>query len=165
MKICYADKSQPATEDLNAIFLAGPTPRSSDVPSWRPEALQILETLGYDGTVFVPERSDWTTKFTYEHQTDWEYSNLLHSRVIAFWVPRNMETMPALTTNVEFGFWLARSPERVVYGRPENAANTRYLDWLYAKWVRLQLWSDVAPSDSLQETMKLAVEVSRFSKD
>lgn len=43
MKICYSDQLIDSS-----VFLAGPTPRSIDVASWRPDALVILEDLGYN---------------------------------------------------------------------------------------------------------------------
>jgi len=39
--------------------------------------------------------------------------------------------MPAFTTNVEFGTYVKSG--RIVYGRPDDAPNNRYLDWLYKK--------------------------------
>jgi hypothetical protein len=117
-----------------AIFLAGPTPRSTDVKSWRPEAVEILRLAGFDGDVLAPERMDWAVKFDYEDQVEWELRGLENCAVIAFWVPRDMATMPALTTNVEFGMFV-RS-RRAIYGRPHDAPHTRYLDHLYRKYAR-----------------------------
>jgi len=113
-----------------AIFLAGPTPRKSDVVSWRPKAIEILKEAGFDGTVLIPERKDWSVQFDYTDQVQWERIGLELASTILFWVPRHMEDMPALTTNIEFGYWVAKSPERVLYGRPNDAPNNRYLDWL-----------------------------------
>lgn len=54
-----------------SIFLAGPTPRDKETPTWRNEALQILETLGYRGVVYVPEpRGKWAHE--YMDQVNWE---------------------------------------------------------------------------------------------
>jgi hypothetical protein len=114
-----------------SIFLAGPTPRASRVPSWRPDALRILEELGFDGDVLVPERRDWRARFAYEDQVEWEYAGLQACSRIAFWVPRRLDTLPGLTTNVEFGFYLKSG--RALYGRPDDAEKCRYLDWLYEK--------------------------------
>lgn len=130
MKIFTPDKSVPEIKGPR-IFLAGPTPRSPDVKSWRPEALRILADLKFDGNVFVPERSDWTVQFDYYDQVEWEYDSLSLATIIAFWIPRELKSMPAFTTNVEFGLYIRQKP--VVYGRPEGAPNTRYLDWLYRK--------------------------------
>lgn len=153
MNVRYSDE-EPLKQLENAIFLAGPTPRSSEVHSWRPEALRILrDELQYKGIVCVPERRDWAVKFAYEDQVEWEYASLSHSTAIAIWVPRCMQTMPALTTNVEFGYWLAKSPHRVVYGRPDGAPNTRYLDWLYEKITGRK------PVNTLESVLRLASTV------
>jgi hypothetical protein len=44
MKLIYSDQPLPNLKEP-AIFLAGPTPRSLNVASWRPEAIKILEQL------------------------------------------------------------------------------------------------------------------------
>lgn len=131
MKIIYSDQ-EPVFDDF-CIFLAGPTPRKKEVLSWRPDAIKILEELNFNGIVFVPERKETITNFDYINQVNWEENCLHNCHKIVFWVPRNMETMPGLTTNVEFGYWMAKDPNKVLYGRPENSSNTRYLDWLYKK--------------------------------
>lgn len=131
MKVSYSDQ-EILLDDGPSIFLAGPTPRSQDVPSWRPDALEILRELNFDGTVFVPERGNGESKIDYDDQVEWERAGLSNARAILFWVPRTLDNMPAFTTNVEFGYWLAKSPERIVYGRPPDAPKNRYLDWLYA---------------------------------
>jgi len=84
MNIRFAD--QPLEIGQPSIFLAGPTPRSPDVSSWRPQALGLLEELGFTGTVLVPERRDWSVKFNYLDQVEWEYAGLESCSVIAFWV-------------------------------------------------------------------------------
>ena len=53
MQINYSDEKVLKGE--KSIFLAGPTPRSLDVETWRKEAIRILEELGFDGIVYVPE--------------------------------------------------------------------------------------------------------------
>ena len=152
MQVRYSD--EPVFSDGLSIFLAGPTPRSKDTKSWRPEAVQILKELGFKGTVLVPERKDWSIQFDYTDQVDWEFAGLATSTVIVFWVPRDMTTMPALTTNVEFGFWTALKPGAVVYGRPDNAASVRYLDWMYGRVAGKE------PLQTLGETLRVAVELA-----
>jgi hypothetical protein len=94
-------------------------------------------------------------KFDYTDQTEWEHAGLSKATVILFWVPRDMATMPALTTNVEFGLWIAETPEKVIYGRPDTAANVRYLDWLYTKRAgRTAL-------NTLEDTLKAAVAAAK----
>lgn len=110
-----------------SIFLAGPTTRSAEVPSWRPEALRLL--TDFPGEVFIPEWSDglWHRTPEEDYQIKWEHAHLQRARTILFWIPRVIETMPAFTTNVEFGLWLESG--KVVYGRPSWAAKVNYLDW------------------------------------
>jgi hypothetical protein len=128
MEIAYSD--QPLKSHAHSIFLAGPSPRSKDVTSWRIEALRILDQLQYDGLVYVPERSGVAT-FDYLSQVEWEFECLIRAEHIAFWVPRDLEKLPGFTTNVEFGYFV--SDDKAFYGRPDGAALTRYLDWFYKK--------------------------------
>jgi hypothetical protein len=135
MNIIYCDQPVEVINPWShSIFLAGPTPRSSTVPSWRPAAIAILKEMGYDGQVIVPEREHDSWKINYDEQVEWEHYGLETCDVIAFWVPRQMATMPALTTNVEFGRYVASG--RALYGRPENAEKCRYLDYIYKKYNR-----------------------------
>lgn len=131
LKLLYVD--QPQFEQGPAIFLAGPTPRSHSVKSWRPNAVEILERLGYDGTVLIPEGSqpDNTWPVGFMTQVEWEHAGLENCTVVCFWIPRDMMTLPGLTTNVEFGRYVGRRP--MVYGRPDGAPHTGYLDWLFKK--------------------------------
>jgi hypothetical protein len=36
-----------------------------------------------------------------------------------------------LTTNHEHGFWLARQPRKLVYGRPDDSYRNTYLDLMF----------------------------------
>jgi len=125
------DSQAPETFE-RSIFLAGPTPRSPEVSSWRPEALKILERLGYDGVVFVPEWTDASSKsqldqrFLHFQAVRWEDKHLNMSDQILFWIPRDMKTMPGLTTNIEFGRW--EGSGKIVLGHPKEAPHTSYLD-------------------------------------
>ncbi|HET6574537.1 MAG TPA: nucleoside 2-deoxyribosyltransferase domain-containing protein [Fimbriiglobus sp.] len=147
MDVIFSD--QPVVVRHPSIFLAGPTPRSSDISSWRPEALDLLRGLGFASTVLVPERRDWSVTFDYLDQVDWEYAGQEGCSVIAFWVPRHPESLQGLTTNVEFGRYVGSG--RCVYGRPDGAPHTRYLDWLYDKLTGRR------PHETLSAAMKAAV--------
>ena len=59
----------------------------------------------------------------------WERNALIEATIIVFWVPREIPNMSGFTTNVEFGYWLHSG--KVLYGRPNGAPKTKYLDWLY----------------------------------
>jgi hypothetical protein len=136
-----------------AIFLVGPSPRDSATPSWRPEAVETLKNIGFEGIVFVPERESWNG-VDYLDQVEWEHETLQYASYtgcIAAWVPRELEKMPAFTTNVEFGRFVDCG--RFAYGRPDGAPKTGYLDWLYGKETGLR------PCNSLAALMALAVEI------
>ena len=150
MEVFFSD--QPPLIRPPSLFLAGPTPRSRKVMSWRPEALSILRQLGFAGTVLVPERRDWLVKFDYLDQVEWEYAGLEAASVLAFWVPRDLDKLPGFTTNVEFGRYLA--PGRVAYGRPPGAPHTAYLDWLYRKLTARE------PEATLEGTLRAAVAMT-----
>ena len=143
MQILYARQSLP-----KSIFLAGPTPRDSETKSWRPEALEILKALNFDGTVFIPEDDSWAYKDNYDDQVEWELQALHSASVIAFWVPRELNLMPAFTTNVEFGMLAHR--QNVVLGYPKNAPKMKYLETIANLYY-------VPTCHSLQETMIYAV--------
>lgn len=134
-----------------AIFLAGPTPRSADVPSWRPEAIRILEGLGFEGKVYVPEPNgrDWAEN--YDDQIFWEWEAIHQSTVTIFWVPRHIETMPAFTTNVEFGLTVASS--RILLGAPAGAPKMGYLRALASRY-RVPMF------DALDEMLASAVRMT-----
>jgi 8-oxo-dGTP pyrophosphatase MutT (NUDIX family) len=142
----YARTRFPSTV-ARTLFLAGPTPRSADVPSWRPRALELLKE--FDGHVFVPEDEAGGVRGDYDDQIEWELTGLARADCILFWVPRQMDTMPALTTNVEFGHFC--SSGRVVLGVPPEAAKIRYLRELAAR-------KSVPTFETLEATVAAAVE-------
>lgn len=146
--VVYANEAPPKSL-TKSIFLAGPTPRSKEVPSWRPEALRILEKHGYDGVVFVPETSDGKWREDYVGQVEWEERCLNIADCILFWVPREMTTMPALTTNSEWGMW--QNSGKVVFGAPLEAVSVRYQRY-YAEKLRVPHFT------SLEETILGALE-------
>lgn len=116
----------PTDTDDMVIFLAGPTPRDPKVKSWRPGFIEQLGKSGYQGTVLVPERSTGTD-YDYLPQVKWEEAGLEMADLIIFWVPRDLETMPGFTTNIEFGEWM--SSRKCILGFPKDAPNTRYMEY------------------------------------
>ena len=150
MNVVYA-LQEPPRSWKHAIFLAGPSPRDPETPSWRPEALRLLEELGYKGVVFVPEPKDGQWKNSYTDQTEWEKMGLDMADRIVFWVPRDLVRMPAFTTNVEFGRYVDSG--KAVLGFPEGAPKTRYLEWLAGN-----VDSDVPVTHTLKEILEVAIE-------
>ena len=109
MRVYYAPQPLPSIHSQTPIFLVGPTPREVAVPSWRPEALTVLERLGYDGLVLVPEPKDGIWPKNFVEQVEWERQGLEAASTlgcVAAWVPRELEKMPGFTTNVEFGLYV-----------------------------------------------------------
>ena len=156
MKINYSDQKVIKGED--SIFLAGPTPRDADVQTWRSEAIKILEELGFDGVVYVPELEHDNRTFDYNNQVWWEREALHNANVIVFWVPRNMKTMPALTTNTEYGYWILKNVDKVVYGRPDDSERNKNLDW----WFEVE--AGEKPLNDLTTVLKKAIEMSKIKQ-
>jgi len=133
--------TQDSTEtNSKSVFLAGPTPRSKDVSSWRPEAISIFKRhIETPLSLFIPE-PNWNTGITFAQLNlnygseiiEWEHEALEKSDIILMWVPRDLDTMPAFTTNLEFGMFVKN--KNFFYGRPDNAPKTRYLDFCYEKF-------------------------------
>lgn len=116
---------QPPLRWTASLFLAGPTPRTPEVASWRPQALAAIgRHWAGPGplVVFLPEPRDevWPE---YVHQRTWELHWGDRSDVVLFWIPRG-PGMPALTTNDEWGRW--KDTGRVVLGTPPDAPSVRY---------------------------------------
>jgi hypothetical protein len=116
-----------------SVFLAGPTPRTATVPSWRPDAIAALGQA-WTGhrplTVLTPESRGGRRAAEYHDQVDWEATGLDTATAILFWIPRDLRDLPGFTTNVEFGLYVRSG--RVVLGCPPDCPNperNRYLIW------------------------------------
>lgn len=125
MKVVYANEEFPK-ETRKSIFLAGPTPREKGILSWRKEAIKILEDMGYDGHVFIPEPRNGKWRGDYYGQIEWEKKGLSKADCILFWIPRDLETLPGFTTNIEFGMYA--SSGKIVLGAPSGAPKMKYLE-------------------------------------
>lgn len=144
----YSD--QEVLKGNKSIFLAGPTPRGKDTISWRIEACRILDKIGFDGIVYIPEYSSWKPKESYVDQAMWEREALSNASVILFWIPRHLPNMSGFTTNVEFGYWLHTG--KVIYGRPNDAEKIKYLDWLY------EFDYGIKPIDNLEQLLNEVIK-------
>lgn len=132
MKTVYYYEERPK-HFSKSIFLAGPSPRSNDVSSWRPKALEILRQRHYDDVVYIPEfRNGVHPPPDYKNAPPWEHEMMDGSDVVLFWIPRDIETMPGFTTNVEFGM-LANSG-KVILGSPKSAHKMGYLKFMANKF-------------------------------
>jgi hypothetical protein len=146
--------------DGPSVFLAGPTPeRGSGVPSWRPAAVAELAAQ-WTGpgvlTVVSPESRHGVRAARYEDQVDFETAARAAAAAILFWIPRDMATMPGMTTNVEFGLDVATG--RAVLGVPPHCPNperNRYLVYVAGRFgvpVRQTLPDTVTAALNLLDT-------------
>jgi hypothetical protein len=156
MQVVYTGEEMPQSF-TKSIFLAGPTSRIEEVASWRPDAIQLLEDMGYDGVVFVPEDREGGVHLEYDHQIAWEDKYLNLADCIVFWVPRDLSLdsrgfpkRAALTTNIEWGAWADSG--KVVLGAPEDAEKMSYLKH-YAEEYKVPF------SESLTQTLKSAMDM------
>jgi hypothetical protein len=134
-----------------SIFLAGPTAGEGKF-SWRTDAIEMFRQLGFDGHLFVPEPNgfDWPTPEQHDAIVDWEVDGLNRADCILFWVPRNMETMPGLTTNIEYGEWFKSG--KVVLGSPGDAPKMDYMKYRGFQHGVDPQWS------SLEQTVSWAIK-------
>ncbi|MFA6859875.1 MAG: nucleoside 2-deoxyribosyltransferase domain-containing protein [Clostridia bacterium] len=140
----------------SSIFLAGPTIRKEQEAdlkkeSWRKEAISILNELNFDGIVYVPEYEKMKGFVEKDAQFEWEWNALHSSSVIVFWIPRKFPELPAMSTNVEFGFYVS-SGKPIIYGRPNDSDKHYYLDKLYEKVL------NKTPFNNLKDTLIEAIK-------
>lgn len=160
MKIIYTPEK--ITEERSkeiSIYLAGPTYRGphDHRKSWRSDALKILKEKEFKGIIYVPELSPGLQPvgWTYSRQIDWELDAMKESTVILFWIPRDLEELPAFTTNTEFGEWM--KSDKIVAGAPGDAPKNEYIR---ERCSRLDIPWSISLSDCIsnviQKTKKLA---------
>ena len=145
------------------IFLAGPTVRGNQYdklgPSWRVKACKLLKEYGFDGAVVLPE-------FTNPYESDkgrtelpvWEHNGLTRADCILFWLPRTRELW-GLNTNSEHGFWLAKDPLKLVYGRPDDAFRIAYNDIMHNQ-IYHELDTTRPIYNTLEDTVKASIELA-----
>jgi len=133
MKVSYSDA--PVVMGEKSIFLAGPTVRKEqqqdwEKGSWRNEAIEILQELGFDGIVYVPEYSTMKDFVDKDDQFIWEWDALHAASLVVFWVPL----------------------KPILYGRPEGSDKNGYLDRIYFKALGNK------PYNELKALLQAAVE-------
>lgn len=143
-----------------SIFLAGPTPRSQNVSSWRPAAVQEFESQGFGGTLLLPEDRSGVFNCTYDAQVEWEEAGLSASSCIMFWVPRSFPDMPAFTTNDEWGSW--KKSGKVTWGAPQEAEKVSY-QWYYAR--KLLVPTATTLKEAVSNSIQLAIERASRTHD
>jgi hypothetical protein len=121
-----------------SIFLAGPTPRDKNTPSWRKKAVEHFSEN--DLNILIPEDRGWGLEDdSYTNQVLWEWEALDIADVIAFWIPRDLAVLPGFTTNVEFGmYW---NSKKIIAGWPIATPKVHYLQMLYHRGTGEQPYS------------------------
>lgn len=149
MNIIYTTQNKPLVG--YSIFLCGPSPRKGQTLTCRKDAIKILEKLGFDGTVIVPEpeNGDWPSN--YDDVVQWEERYLEKCNKIVFWVCRDYSNgFKGMTTNIEFGLYYKSG--KIIYGRPNNADDIRNLDWRYKSFYKSE------PHETLESLLDAVVE-------
>ena len=152
-------------QDLHgSIFLAGPCPRVNFSDDWRNEAYQILDKLGFSGTVISPTNPNYKKLVgnAREAQTTWERNAMHAASAIVFWIPRS-EKKPARTTNIEFGEWYKKSG--VFVGWPDGAIHNEYLDCKLKEQNKQHFETLVSLLDYVVSVMKRKKPSSYFTSD
>ncbi|WP_246268487.1 nucleoside 2-deoxyribosyltransferase domain-containing protein [Nonomuraea typhae] len=158
MSIAVVMAREPLPATGPSVFLAGPTPRAANVPSWRPAAIDALAgqwTGERPLTILSPESRDGKRAEHYEDQADWESAAREGAGAILFWIPRDLRTLPGFTTNVEFG--LDAGTGRAVLGCPPGCPNPERNRYLIYVAHRL----GVPVRTTLEETVAAALDLVR----
>lgn len=154
-EIRYETKMEDVDFTLPSIFLAGPTVRGNQphLTSWRFSAIEIFKSKGFDGNLIIPEFISKTESDKYRYDLPiWEYTGLVNSDVILFWIPRTKELI-GLTTNHELGYWMGRDRNKIVYGRPDESYRNKYIDIMWIKDAERYTNPDTNVYNSLEKTI------------
>ena len=161
MNIIY-NLEEPFDRTKNTIFLAGGTSRIDITNSWRKEAIDILIEQGFEGNVIVPEpRNGFFDSTTFDKivQIKWERKCLAIANIILFWIPRDLNSLPCLTTNIEFGEWFKSN--KCVLGIPNTAERMDYIKFLWQEY-----YSSEKLFDNLAEQIEyILTKLNREPKD
>jgi len=154
--IRYEQPTAHAETKGSVVFLAGPTVRGNQphLISWRPNCVEEFSRQGFEGTLVLPEFSSRTESDKGKEWIPlWEFFWLKRADCILFWIPRTRELI-GLTTNFEHGYWLAKDPDKVVYGRPDDAYRIGYNDIMW------RAYRGHCPIyHTLQDTVKASIEL------
>lgn len=145
---------QIISPQTKSIFLAGPISREKvDFKmTWQHLAITLLSKYTDDLAIFCPMPF---SNQGYEAQIEWEEEHLEQATVILFWVPRDLVTLPAFTTNVEFGEYYKSG--KMVVGFPQDAPKIRYLEYKAIKY-------GVPLSYTITDTVANAIELLHINE-
>lgn len=159
MHIVYAHETPPYKYSSSLFLAGGSLRKEQEGESWRKDALQILQDIGYNGVVFVPENRDgkFHEDFNHSEQVAWENKHLEMADCILFWVPRDLSTdkkgninLPCFTTNIEWGMYY--NTGKVILSYPEDAEKMAYMQFQADK-------HNIPVGHTLTEGIELALEM------
>lgn len=111
--------------------------------------------------MIIPEFTSKTESDKYRYDLPiWEFTGLRKSGVIMFWIPRTRELI-GLTTNCEFGYWMARDRKKVVYGRPDESYRNKYLDIMWNETARMER-IECSIYNTLDTTIDAAISLTEW---
>jgi len=175
MKTLFYDDDLGDAPIARSIFLAGPTARGVLRTAWRAEALDRLDSLGFDGHVVLPEFRDGlfddhaarvfggkpspvpTMRPVSFHILHWETTAIERATVVLFWMPfaiaaeDDPRSLPGFTTRAEVSRELVRDPSRVVLGMPAGALSGGHIRY-HAHHAGVPI------AATLEDTVRAAVE-------
>lgn len=112
---------EPFPQEITCtLFLMGPSAQGTHAaaPSWRREALGMLDSFGFSGEVFVPELRKGACGIETCAQASWEEAAQHQSDRILVW-------LPGTAANDEWGYWKSRDPARLILGVPPDTPHVR----------------------------------------
>ncbi|WP_338483847.1 nucleoside 2-deoxyribosyltransferase domain-containing protein [Streptomyces sp. SCSIO 75703] len=127
VEVVHVSQEPPGSWDA-AVYLCGPTPTDPEEPSWRSSAVAALRAAWAGPgrlAVFLPEPEGSGSYPPYAEQIAWEETAMRRCDVVLFWIPRSMDRLPGLVSNIKWGAW--HDSGRAVLGAPPEAERMAYL--------------------------------------
>lgn len=148
------DQAVVTLTHADSIFLAGPVPADGSNKAWRNiEAIPLLEEMGFNGIVYVPEFSSSIQVRNRQEIRMWELRALYLAHKIVCWLPYPVDLSdpdilsPTLTNYIPADEIIEEYSDKILYGRPPQEHES-YIDTLFHK---------NKAYDSLEELLKQAV--------
>lgn len=144
------------------IFMAGCTVRGNQphLTSWRFDFIEEFKRQNFNGTLIIPEFTDRKASDKGKKWIPiWEFTGLRRADVIMFWIPRTRELI-GLTTNWEHGYWVARKPNKLVYGRPDDSYRNGYIDVMWDAALEDVGYTKQPIYTTMKETVAAAIELA-----
>ncbi len=148
---------EPTPEELTkSLFLVGARTFAASDPPWQLKMIEFLRQAGFDGTVFLPFPDDELSIANDADRIEWQCKHLALADVIAAWCPYDSTSPHEITTGIQLGEWLRSG--KLLYGRPAEPPNVRYLDVLYSEINQGLDPPFNAPCESLEQLAQQCVE-------